>query len=77
MKTPLMQYVARFDGGGENFGFGGGGYKESWPWCSLFSIEIVDYRAGWRGYVQFNKYTHTHTHTHTSPLGRINANGIE
>ena len=22
--------------GGENFGFGGGGYKESWPWYSLF-----------------------------------------
>ena len=34
--TPLLQYVARFDGGGEIFGFGGGGYKESWPWCSLF-----------------------------------------
>ena len=24
-----------------------------------------DDRAGLRGYVQFNKYTHTHTHTHT------------
>ena len=36
MTTPLVQYVARFDGGGEIFGFGGGGYKESWPWCSLF-----------------------------------------
>ena len=36
MTTPLLQYVARFDGGGENFGFGGGGYNESWPWCSLF-----------------------------------------
>ena len=35
MTTPLLQYVARFDGGGEIFGFGGGGYKESWPWCSL------------------------------------------
>ena len=35
MATPLLQYVARFDGGGEIFGFGGGGYKESWPWCSL------------------------------------------
>ena len=23
----------------------------------------TDYRAGLRGYVQFNKYTHTHTHT--------------
>ena len=31
MTTPLLQYVARFDGGGEIFGFGGGGYKESWP----------------------------------------------
>ena len=28
--------------------------------CS--SIELVDYRAGLRGYAQFNKYTHTHTH---------------
>ena len=36
MATPLLQYVARFDGGGEIFGYGGGGYKESWPWCSLF-----------------------------------------
>ena len=36
MTTPLLQFVARFDGGGEIFGFGGGGYKESWPWCSLF-----------------------------------------
>ena len=36
MTTPLLQYVARFDGGGEIFGFGRGGYKESWPWCSLF-----------------------------------------
>ena len=36
MTKPLLQYVARFDGGGEIFGFGGGGYKESWPWCSLF-----------------------------------------
>ena len=36
MTTPLLQYVARFDGGGEIFGFGGRGYKESWPWCSLF-----------------------------------------
>ena len=34
--TPLLQYVARFDGGGENFGFGGGGYKESWSWSFLF-----------------------------------------
>ena len=36
MTTPLLQYVARFDGGSEIFGFGGGGYKESWSWCSLF-----------------------------------------
>ena len=36
MTTPLLQYVARFDGGGEIFGFRGGGYKESWSWCSLF-----------------------------------------
>ena len=36
MTTPLLQYVARFDGEGEIFGFGGGGYKESWSWCSLF-----------------------------------------
>ena len=34
--TPLLQYVARFDGGGEISGFGGGGYKESWSRCSLF-----------------------------------------
>ena len=27
MTTPLLQYVARFDGGGEIVGFGGGGYK--------------------------------------------------
>ena len=26
--TPLLQYVARFDGGGEIFGFGEGVYKE-------------------------------------------------
>ena len=36
MTTPLLQYVARFDGGGEIVWFGGGGYKESRPWCSLF-----------------------------------------
>ena len=36
MSTPLQQYVAWFDVRGEIFGFGGGGYKESWPWCSLF-----------------------------------------
>ena len=36
MSTPLLQYVARFDSGGEILGFGWGGYKESRPWCSLF-----------------------------------------
>ena len=36
MTTPLLQFVPRFDGGGEIDGYGGGGYKESWPWCSLF-----------------------------------------
>ena len=36
MMTLLLQYVARFDGGGEIAGLGGGGYKEIWPWCSLF-----------------------------------------
>ena len=36
MMTPLLQYVARFDGGGEVLGFGWGGYKQSRPWCSLF-----------------------------------------
>ena len=36
MATPLLQYVGRFDGGGEIVGFGGGCYKESRPWCSLF-----------------------------------------
>ena len=36
MTTPLLQYVPQFDGGGEIFGFGGGDYKESWLWCSLF-----------------------------------------
>ena len=36
MTTPLLQYIAQFDGGGEIVGFGGGGYKESLRWCSLF-----------------------------------------
>ena len=36
MTTRMLQYVARFDEGGEIFGFGEGGYKESWPWCSLY-----------------------------------------
>ena len=36
MTTPLLQYVARFDGRGEIFGFGGGVSKESWSWSSLF-----------------------------------------
>ena len=35
MMTPLLQCVARFDGGAEMFGFEGGGYNESRPWCSL------------------------------------------
>ena len=30
MTTPMLQHVARFDGGGEIVGVGGGGYKESW-----------------------------------------------
>ena len=34
--TPLLQYVVRFDGGGEVVGFGGGGYKKRRLWCSLF-----------------------------------------
>ena len=36
MTTPLLQYVARFDGRSDIVGFGGGGYKESWPWYFLF-----------------------------------------
>ena len=36
MTTPHLQYVARFNGGGEILGFGWGGYKESRPWCALF-----------------------------------------
>ena len=36
MVTTLLQYVARCDGGGEIFLFGGGRYEESWPWYSLF-----------------------------------------
>ena len=36
MMIPLLQYVARFDEGGEIVGLGGGGYKKSWPWSSLF-----------------------------------------
>ena len=31
MTIPLLQYVERFDGGGEIVGFGGGGYKKSRP----------------------------------------------
>ena len=34
--TAAVLYVARFDGGGKIVGFGEGGYKESWSWCSLF-----------------------------------------
>ena len=36
MTTPLLQYVARFDSGGEISGFEWGGYKENRQWCSLF-----------------------------------------
>ena len=35
MTTPLLQCVARFDGGGEVLGFGWGGFKERRLWCSL------------------------------------------
>ena len=35
MTTPLLQYVARFDGG-RDFWVWRGGYKESWSWCALF-----------------------------------------
>ena len=32
--------------------------------CNLINTHThTDDRAGLRGYVQFNKYTHTHTHT--------------
>ena len=34
--TSLLQHVARFEGVGEIVGFGGGDYKESWLWYSLF-----------------------------------------
>ena len=37
MTTRMLQYVPRFDGGGETVGFGGGGNKESCPWRSLFA----------------------------------------
>ena len=30
------------------------------------ALNDLDDRAGLRGYVQFNKYTHTHTHTQVS-----------
>ena len=36
MTTSLLQYVALFHGGGKIVGSGWAGYKESWPWCSLF-----------------------------------------
>ena len=35
MATPLLQYVARFDGGARFLGLEGE-VKESWSWCSLF-----------------------------------------
>ena len=57
--TPLLQYIARFDGRGEIFVFGGGGYKESWLWCSLFvgftslfvapTCEKPGLPMGWKG----------------------------
>ena len=40
MTTPLLQYVAPFDGGGDIVGFGWECYKESRPWCSLF-VELA------------------------------------
>ena len=50
MTTPLLQYVARFDGGGEIVGFGGGGLqKESvvvFPVCRIpVSIRCATRRA--------------------------------
>ena len=33
--TTVLQYVARFDAVARLSGFGWGGYKENWPWCSL------------------------------------------
>ena len=36
MMTPLLQYLARLDGGSGIVGFGGRGYKDIWLWCSLF-----------------------------------------
>ena len=37
--------------------------------CNLINTHTHTHdKAGLRGYVQFNKYTHTHTHTHP-PLG--------
>ena len=36
MTTPLLQYVARSNGGGEILGFGWGGNRKSRTWCSLF-----------------------------------------
>ena len=49
------------------------GFRNNYDWFPLGRINasgIEDDRAGLRGYVQFNKYTHTRTHT--SPLGRVN-----
>ena len=36
MATPLLQYGARFDGGGDILGLGWGGYNESRPCFPLF-----------------------------------------
>ena len=52
MTTPLLQYVARFDRGGEIFGFGGGGCKESWSWCSLF-VEYPSLTSGEKPALRF------------------------
>ena len=69
MTTPLLQYVARFDGGGDIFGFGGGGYKESWSWCSLF-VELPSLFVATSGEdcaVMCN-LINIHTYIHTYPL---------
>ena len=37
----LLQYVARFDGGGEMVGFGKGDYKKSRPWPPYLSVSCI------------------------------------
>ena len=58
MTTPLLQYVARFDGGGEIVGFGGGGTRKvgrgapCFRFPSLFvapSDEQLALHMCWRG----------------------------